>query len=80
MAAHHHGVAAAEGCEVVEEAGEDGPALHAEHGLGHAVGQSAEVRALARGEDHRGERFARGQVAALGLRQLRVRWPGRSCR
>ena len=72
MAAHDHRVPAAERGKIVEEPGQDGPALHPEHGLRHPRGEAAEVRAFARGEDHRGERFARGQIAALRLRQLRV--------
>src|SRR5215831_21147529 len=72
MAAHHYGLASPEGREVVEEASEDGSALHAEHGLGHALRELAEVRALARGQDHRGERFAGWEVATLRLRKLGV--------
>ena len=72
VAADNHRVPSAERGEVVEEPRQDGPALHPEHGLRHPRGEAAEVRAFARGEDHRGERFTRGQIAALGLRQLRV--------
>jgi hypothetical protein len=72
VAADNHRVPAAERGEVVEAPRQDGPALHPEHGLRHPRGEAAEVRAFARGEDHRGERFTRGQIAALRLRQLRV--------
>src|SRR5207244_3836207 len=53
MAAHDEGVSAAERGEIVEEPGQDGPALYTEHRLGHARREAAEVRALS-GREHHG--------------------------
>ena len=72
VAADHERVAAAERGEVVEEAGQDGPALDLEHGLGRPRREPAEAAALSRRQHHRRERLAGRQVAALGLLQLGV--------
>ena len=57
-ATDHECVAAAERGEVVEEAGQDGPTLDLEHGLGCSRREPAEAAALSRRQHHRRERLA----------------------
>ena len=73
VAADDERVAAAERGEVVEEAGQDGPALDLEHGLGCPRREPAEVRCPLRppAPPPRATR-AQARYAALGLLQLGV--------